>query len=88
MAIEMTSAVAYVKGAAYISAAIAIGFGVLGPSIGQGMIGAAACKKIGEFPENAREIRAVMLLAMGLTESGAVYTLIIALFILSLVYSL
>lgn len=64
--------------AAYIGAAIAMGLGTVGPALGQGLIGAQACKSLGECPENTGNIRMSMLVAMGIVESSVVFALVIA----------
>lgn len=68
----------YAKAAAYIGAALAMGFGSLGPALGQGMIGAKACEKMGEYPESTGQIRTTMIIAMAIVESSAIYCLLIA----------
>ncbi len=68
----------YVKAAAFLGAAIAMGVGSLGPALGQGMIGMKACESIGKYPENAGQIRTAMMIAMGLVETAAIYALLIA----------
>jgi len=74
----------YVKAAAYLGAAIAMGLGTIGPAFGQGFIGMKACENIGKYPENADQIRTTMLIAMGLTETSAIYALIISLLLIFL----
>lgn len=69
----------YVKAIAYLSSAFAIGIGVLGPSIGQGLIAMKGCETIGKYPESANKVRTTMFLAMTLVETGAIYVLIISL---------
>ncbi|CAM6000391.1 unnamed protein product [Sphagnum balticum] len=56
----------YAKAAAYISAAIAIGLGTLGPAWGQGTTGAKACESIGKNPESAPKVRKEQLKAEAL----------------------
>lgn len=68
----------YVKAAAFIGAAFAMGFGSLGPALGQGMIGSKACESMGKYPESAGKIRTTMMIAMGLVETAAIYALLIA----------
>jgi F-type H+-transporting ATPase subunit c len=69
---------AMMKAAAAIGAAIAIGLGVLGPSLAQGLIGMKACENIGKYPESSGQIRTTMILGMGLVEAAAIYALLIA----------
>ena len=68
----------YAKGAACIAAAVAMGVGSIGPALGQGMVGKAACENIGKYPESARDIRTTMFLAMGIIESSAIYAFMVA----------
>jgi F-type H+-transporting ATPase subunit c len=68
----------FVKGIAYLSAGLCVGIGNLGPALGQGMVGRAAVKGIGQFPESAGKIRTTMMIAMGLIEASAIYCLMIA----------
>jgi F-type H+-transporting ATPase subunit c len=68
----------YAKAAAFIGAAITMGFGSLGPAIGQGFIGMKACENIGKYPESADKIRTSMILALAVVESSAIYCLLIS----------
>ncbi len=68
----------YAKAAAFMGAALAMGIGSIGPALGQGFIGMKACESIGKYPESAGKIRATMMLAMGFTETAAIYALLIA----------
>ena len=68
----------YVKAAAFLAAAITMGLGTIGPSIGQGLIGMKACENIGKYPESAGKIRTSMMIAMGLVETEALYALLIS----------
>ena len=68
----------YAKAAAFIGAAITMGFGSLGPAIGQGIIGMKACENIGKYPESASKIRTAMALSLAVVESSAIYCFIIS----------
>jgi F-type H+-transporting ATPase subunit c len=68
----------YAKGAAYIAAALAIGIGCMAPAIGQGLIGAQACKSMGENPDMAGKIRTTALITMGIVEAAAIYCFLIS----------
>lgn len=70
------------KAAAYLGAAFAIGVGSMGPALGQGSIGKVSCENIAKFPENAGQIRTTMLMAMGVVESSAIYSLVIAILLI------
>ncbi len=69
----------YVKAAAFLGAAFAMGIGSIGPALGQGLIGMKACESIGKYPESSGKIRTTMMIAMGLVETAAIYALLIAL---------
>ncbi len=68
----------YAQAAAFLGAAIAMGVGAIGPALGQGFIGMKACENIGKYPESAGKIRTTMMMGMGLTETSAIYALMIA----------
>ncbi len=78
----MTGDVNWIKVAAYISAGVCMGIGTLGPSLGQGLIGAKACDAIGQKPENANVVMRTMIIALAFVESTAIYSLLIALILL------
>lgn len=62
-----------------IAAALAIGFGALGPAIGIGMIASKAAEAIGRNPEASSKIQTSMILGMAFAEAIAIYALVIAL---------
>lgn len=68
----------YAKAAAFLGAAITMGFGSFGPALGQGIIGMKACENIGKYPESANKIRTTMILALIVVESSAIYCLLIS----------
>jgi len=68
----------YAQAAAFIGAAIAMGIGSVGPAIGQGMIGKAACEAVGKNPESNSKMFLLMLSAMGLVETSAIYAFVVA----------
>ena len=72
----------YAKAAAFLGAAIAIAIGSIGPALGQGLIGAKACEKLGKYPESSGNIRTTMMIAMGIVESSAIYALVVALLLI------
>jgi len=72
----------YVKAAAFIGAAICMGIGTIGPALGQGFIGMKSCENIGKYPENADKIRMTMILALAITETSAIYALLVAILLI------
>ena len=61
-----------------IAAAIAIGFGAIGPGIGIGILASKAMESIGRNPEATPKIQANMILAIAFAEAVAIYGLVIA----------
>ena len=72
----------YAQAAAFLGAAIVMGVGSIGPAIGQGIIGKAACDAVGRNPESNSKIRVLMILAMCMVETSAIYALIIGLLLI------
>ena len=86
MAVEETRAVVEealnnVESAKSIGAAIAMGFGAIGPGIGIGLLAAKALEALGRNPEAASKIQTMMILAIAFTEAIAIYALVVALII-------
>ena len=67
---------AIVKAACAIGAGIAIGFGAIGPAVGEALEGMA------RQPEMANLLRTNMILGCAITESTGIYSLVIALLLL------
>jgi len=65
-----------------IAAAIAIGMGAIGPSIGIGLLASKAMEAIGRNPEADAKIKTNMILAIAFAEAIAIYALVVALIIL------
>lgn len=55
---------------------------VLGAGIGQGAVGQGACLAIGRNPEMYGKITSTMIIASGIAESGAIYSLVIAILLI------
>ena len=71
-----------VEAARLIAAGIAMGFGAIGPGIGEGYVGGKALETMGRNPEESISIFTKMFVAMAVTESTGIYALVIALLIL------
>ncbi|GHS93772.1 ATP synthase subunit c [Planctomycetales bacterium] len=74
---------AIVKGAAYLGAGIAMGLGSIGPGVGEGFAAAKACEAISRRPEEYSTLFRTMLIGQAVTESTAIYSLVIALLLFS-----
>ncbi len=63
---------------ALLSAGLCMGFGGLGPGVGNGFTGAAACEAAGHRPDQRGLIMRTMLVAQAVAQSTAIYALVIA----------
>ncbi len=73
------------EAAQYIGAGLAIGFGVVGPGIGIGILGSGAMSAIGRNPEAAGQITTNMILAIAFAEALGIYALIVSVILLFVV---
>ena len=64
-----------------LAAALAIGFGALGPGIAIGIIGGKAVEALGRNPEAESSIRTTMILAIAFAEAVAIYALVVSLIV-------
>ncbi len=64
---------------AIAGAGLSIGFGTIGPGLGEGMIASKAIESIGRSPESEPVMTRFMLLTQAVTESCAVFALVVAL---------
>ena len=64
-----------------LAAALAIGFGALGPGLGLGFIGAKAMEALGRNPEASDQIFVPLILSLAFTEAIGIYALVVALII-------
>jgi F-type H+-transporting ATPase subunit c len=75
----------WVKVSAFIAAGICMGFGGIGPSLGQGFIAGKACENIGKKPEASGMILRTMVLGMAITETATIFALLTSLILLFVV---
>ncbi len=73
---------ALVDAGAFIGAGICMGFGAIGPGVGEGYAAGKACEAIGRSPENAGLLTRTMLIGQAVSESTGIYSLVVALLIL------
>lgn len=66
-----------VEAAKTLAMAIAVGFGVLGPGIGIGLIAAKALEAMGRNPEVSGKIQATMFIGIAFTEALAIFALVV-----------
>lgn len=66
------------KTMAFIGAGLSIGFGTLGPGTGIGFVAGKACDMLGRYPAEKSKIMRTMFLGAAVSESTAIYSLVIA----------
>ena len=74
-----------IRAAALIGSGICMGFGAIGPGIGEGFAAGKACEAIGRTPENAGLLTRTMLIGQAVSESTGIYSLVVALLMLFVV---
>jgi F0F1-type ATP synthase membrane subunit c/vacuolar-type H+-ATPase subunit K len=72
----------WAKTFALLGAGVAMGLGVMGPNIGCGDTGAEATSGVGRVPSHNTNITSNMLIGQALTQTRAIFALIIALLLL------
>ncbi len=73
------------EAAKVIAAGIAMGLGAIGPAVGEGFVGGKTMEAIGRNPSVSDKLIPNMVVAMAITESTGIYSLVIALIILFVV---
>ena len=73
---------AIVKAAAFVGAGIAMGFGAIGPGVGEGFAAGKACEGVARRPEQATLLTRTMLIGQAVSESTGIYSLVIALILI------
>ncbi len=73
------------KAGALIGAGMCMGFGAIGPGIGEGFAAGKACEAIGRSPEEAGLLTRTMLIGQAVSESTGIYSLVVALLMLFVV---
>ncbi len=76
-------ATAIIKAAALVGAGICMGFGAIGPGIGEGFAAGKACEGISRRPEEYSMLFRTMLIGQAVSESTGIYSLVIALLLIA-----
>ncbi len=84
MAVEISGA-ELVRAAALLGAGISMGFGAIGPGIGEGFAAGKACEGIARAPEHANLLTRTMLVGQAVSESTGIYALVVALLLIFVV---
>jgi len=59
-----------------------MGFGAIGPGVGEGFAAGKACEAIGRRPEQSGLLTRTMLVGQAVSESTGIYSLVIALLLI------
>lgn len=78
----MELAEAIVRMSALLGAGFAMGIGTLGPGLGEGYAAGKACEGVSRRPDQAALITRTMLIGQAVTESTAIYALVVALLLI------
>ena len=79
------SGIQLIRAAALLGAGIAMGFGAIGPGIGEGFVAGKACEAIGRNPNQAGLLTRTMLVGQAISESTGLYALVVALLLIFVV---
>jgi F-type H+-transporting ATPase subunit c len=71
-----------IKAASLIGAGVCMGFGAIGPGIGEGFAAGKACEGISRRPEEYGNLFRTMLIGQAVSESTGIYSLVIALILI------
>lgn len=74
-----------IRAGALIGAGICMGFGAIGPGIGEGFAAGKACEAIGRAPQESGLLTRTMLIGQAVSESTGIYSLVVALLMLFVV---
>lgn len=74
-----------IRASALLGAGIAMGFGAIGPGIGEGFAAGKACEAIGRNPDEAGLLTRTMLVGQAVSESTGIYALVVALLLIFVV---
>jgi len=76
---------AIIRAAALLGAGLAMGFGAIGPGVGEGFAAGKACEGVSKRPEEAPLLTRTMLIGQAVSESTGIYSLVIAIILIFVV---
>ena len=74
-----------IRAVSLLGAGLAMGFGAIGPGIGEGYVAGRACEAIGRNPKEAGLLTRTMLVGQAVSESTGIYALVVALLLIFVV---
>ncbi len=72
-----------INAASLLGAGICMGFGAIGPGVGEGFAAGKACEGISRRPEEYSRLFRTMLVGQAISESTGIYSLVIALLLIT-----
>ena len=72
----------YIRALALLAAGVSMGFGAIGPGIGEGFVGGKACEALGKRPDEANLITKTMIIGQAISETTGIYSLVVALILI------
>lgn len=75
----------FLKICAILGGAFAMGFGAIGPGIGDGIVAKNANEAVGKFPKNMGLLTRTMIIGQAITETTDIYSLVVALILIFVV---
>jgi F-type H+-transporting ATPase subunit c len=82
---ELVTGEQFVKALALLAAGIAMGFGAVGPGIGEGFVAGKACEAIGKRPDEQALITKTMIIGQAISETTGIYALVVSLILIFVV---
>jgi F-type H+-transporting ATPase subunit c len=82
---ELITGEQFVKGLALLAAGISMGFGAVGPGIGEGFVAGKACEAIGRRPDEQALITKTMIIGQAISETTGIYALVVSLILIFVV---
>lgn len=76
---------AIIRAAALLGAGLCMGFGAIGPGVGEGFAAGKACEGVAKRPEEAALLTRTMLIGQAVSESTGIYSLVIAILLIFVV---
>jgi F-type H+-transporting ATPase subunit c len=73
------------RGLALLGAGVCMGFGAIGPGVGEGYAAGRACEGVSRNPEKSDLITRTMLIGQAVSESTGIYSLVVALLMMFVV---
>ena len=78
----MEIAIGIILGCCALGAGLCMGFGAIGPGIGEGNAVSKACEAIGRQPESKGAVTSTMIMGCAVAETTGIYSLVIAILLI------